>query len=110
MAKIRALYEEDERQYMEFSAQLTDDNQIDETTRITGFAVEWEESKNNYTRWSCIVSPDEGHKAYVEWEGSNQLTTIDFMGRHIAVGATFTRVDGVREGASSYRIVSVTDA
>ena len=109
MAKIRALYEDDERQYMEFNVKLTADNQIDETKRVTGFAIEWEESKNNYTRWPFVVSPDEEHRAFVEWEGSNQLTTIDLMGRNIVVGATFTRTDGVIEGGSDYRIESVRD-
>lgn len=44
MATIRALYKEDERQYMEFRVQLTTDNRINENNRITGIAIEWEES------------------------------------------------------------------
>lgn len=75
MTTIRALYKDDERQYMEFRVQLTTDNRINENNRITGIAIEWEESKNSYTRWPFVVSPDYGHQAFVEWNGNNQLTT-----------------------------------
>ncbi|MFQ3787159.1 hypothetical protein [Halomonas sp. A29] len=109
MATIKACYVDDERQYMEFRVKLTINNQIDENEEIVGVAVEWEKEKNNYTKWPFVVSPDDGHWAFVEWEGSDQVTMIDLMERNIVVGATFTRIDGI-QGPSNYRIKSITAA
>ncbi|MCE8027685.1 hypothetical protein HOP54_03150 [Halomonas daqingensis] len=109
MVTIKACYIDDERQYMEFKAQLTANNQIDENEKIFGVAVEWEKEKSNYTKWPFIVSPDDGHWAFVEWEGSDQVTMIDLMGRNVVVGATFTRIDGM-QGKSNYKIKSIAVA
>ena len=108
--KIRAVYEEDERQYIDIFSCLTDGNYIDIEKAASGIARDWEESKNSYTLWRFILSFDDDGYAYMEWESGHQAATIDILGKHMVAGATFTRFDGLREGSSRYLIDSIEDA
>jgi hypothetical protein len=107
MVLIKAEYKNDKSQYMVFEAKLTSDDRLSAEHPIKGYALEWEQAASRNTRWPFIVSPDEGHIAFIEWTSSEQVTEINLMNRHISVGATFLRTDGLSGGKSEYEIVSI---
>lgn len=101
MTRIKAVYIEDEREFMEFDVTLNSDGRIDENQSITGFA------KEEYTTWRFTVTPDDGETAFIEWEDCpDWLTTIELMNKRIYIGMEFTRFDH-KHGKSVYKVVSI---